>query len=679
MPYQKFYTKINWKNRPSTSTPLGATNLNHVDNAVDELDNRVVTLDASKFNISEANSLLKNLEIDTATGIIKATYYNESVRQWDLNLEKIPVSFSLSPEGILTMTTSDGTKFTANIASLIVDYQFLDGTEIDFTATSETGVKKVTAIIKNGSIKAEKLDPSIQADILNNRLLAETAAANSQTYSSDSKRYAVGGVIAADAQDNAKYYSEKSKEYSEAAEQSEGKAKTWETNARASQAASAISERDAGIAAAASEASKLAAGISATNAKASESVSQTNADSAVLASASAIQAALEADNSKKLSETNAQNSEKSAVLSQSAALEAQDWADKAEQIVDIHIATPTRAGIIMPDDITLKVLEDGTASVPVATKMAVGLVKSDEATTQVDANGVLSVKTAKQNTLGVVKGSSGISISQDGSIDVDTTFEQASQLANIIAGEAIAEVLGKVSKSIASIMGLEQNALLKNMLTNIDVNDGQKIPSAALSYLHAQRIGMSESLDIASSLTGAVNQLNSNLSGISFYHSPQYAQINFELNGEPYYEQHFPDGGIKLYDNNWSLKWETALKSDLSQKTQIAFYAIADVAGVSTGQVTGGYHNVSKMSNGQCRYSAHFTCYPGAIPNGNVVGYLPAAANPYQIVYDYVYDTVNKNWLHIRIGNSDGSIVLEGLDGAKVTASQVTLEFHIDF
>lgn len=48
----------------------------------------------------------------------------------------------------------------------------------------------------------------------------------------------------------------------------------------------------------------------------------------------------------------------------------------------------------------------------------------------------------------------------------------------------------------------------------------------------------------------------------------------------------------------------TVLNTKITQKSQSEFYAIADVAGVSTGQVADGYHNVSKMSNGQFRYSA---------------------------------------------------------------------------
>ena len=121
------------------------------------------------------------------------------------------------------------------------------------------------------------------------------------------------------------------------------------------------------------------------------------------------------------------------------------------------------------------------------------------------------------------------------------------------------------------------------------------------------------------------------------------------------------------------------LNTKITQKSQSEFHAIADVAGVSTGQVADGYHNVSKMSNGQFRYSAHFTCYPSAIPNGNIVGYLPESANPYQTIYDYAYDVIGQRWVRIRIGNDNRSIQLINLDGTNVTSAQVTLEYHIDF
>ncbi|MDR2022119.1 MAG: hypothetical protein LBQ71_02435 [Hungatella sp.] len=149
-----------------------------------------------------------------------------------------------------------------------------------------------------------------------------------------------------------------------------------------------------------------------------------------------------------------------------------------------------------------------------ATDDSLGTVKPDGVTTEVSADGAMSAKTATQSTLGLVKGSAGINVGAGGTIDVNTIFTQAAELANIIAGEAISQVLGKISKSIAVTMGLDQNALLKNMLTNIDANDQNKIPTSAFVHTLYNRIGMGTELTAGANLTEAANTLNSDLNAL---------------------------------------------------------------------------------------------------------------------------------------------------------------------
>ena len=42
--WTKLYSRINWKNRPSRNTPINETNLGKIDYALDEIDNRVISL-----------------------------------------------------------------------------------------------------------------------------------------------------------------------------------------------------------------------------------------------------------------------------------------------------------------------------------------------------------------------------------------------------------------------------------------------------------------------------------------------------------------------------------------------------------------------------------------------------------------------------------------------------------
>lgn len=150
-----------------------------------------------------------------------------------------------------------------------------------------------------------------------------------------------------------------------------------------------------------------------------------------------------------------------------------------------------------------------------ATADSLGTVMPDGTTTEIKEDGKLSAKTAQQNALGVVKGSDDIIVGEDGNLTVNTTFEQATEIANIIAGEAIKSVLGKVSKAIATTMSLDENALLKNMISGIDVNDGNKVPSSAYIHSLVDRIGMGTALEGGfDNLTAGLNSVNNNLSNV---------------------------------------------------------------------------------------------------------------------------------------------------------------------
>ncbi len=74
----KAYERINWEDYPSTETPLNEDNLNRIDRAVDILDNRVIELDASKFDKSTAQKLVKNISFNEENGKITITYYDGS-------------------------------------------------------------------------------------------------------------------------------------------------------------------------------------------------------------------------------------------------------------------------------------------------------------------------------------------------------------------------------------------------------------------------------------------------------------------------------------------------------------------------------------------------------------------------------------------------------------------------
>ena len=85
---QKVYNRINWENYPSENTPLNESNLNRVDYAVDEIDDRVIALDTEKAEVTTVASLVKDITVDDETGVITITKENGSTVQIQTTLNK---------------------------------------------------------------------------------------------------------------------------------------------------------------------------------------------------------------------------------------------------------------------------------------------------------------------------------------------------------------------------------------------------------------------------------------------------------------------------------------------------------------------------------------------------------------------------------------------------------------
>ena len=90
---QKAYQRINWRNYPSEDTPLNESNLNRVDYAVNEIDDRVISLDTEKADATVVNGLIKTIEVDDETGVITITKENGTVTEIQTTLNKIAIKF----------------------------------------------------------------------------------------------------------------------------------------------------------------------------------------------------------------------------------------------------------------------------------------------------------------------------------------------------------------------------------------------------------------------------------------------------------------------------------------------------------------------------------------------------------------------------------------------------------
>ena len=277
MALNKVYTRINWEDYPSENTDLDAYNLNQMDSAIDALDNRIISQDALKVDKSAINGNIADWTMNETTGVITITKYNGEKVIFDLNIEKIPVGFSMSDDGNITMTTEDGTQFTADIGSMIPVLTFEDSATIAVSVTGTGKNKTYSFSIKSGSVTGDMLQPNYLADVT---VQAEKASSSASDAANSAK-------AAKTSETNAK--------------SSETAAKNSETNS-ATNAETAISNATSASTSAINAAnSAKAAKTSETNAKSSETVAKNSAANA------------------EASETNALSSKNSALASASTA------------------------------------------------------------------------------------------------------------------------------------------------------------------------------------------------------------------------------------------------------------------------------------------------------------------------------------------------------------------------
>lgn len=313
MAYTKVeYNPVNWKNKSEgLITPLDKRNLNNMDGAIktlaDSLDVAYNELDTKKLSVDGSYKIISETPTwDEKTGILRFKFYDGTEFMVDFNVEKIPVSFSMNEKGVITMTTEDGTEWTADIGSLTPNYVYDDNERIAVTTSkAEDGSTHVSFDLKKGSITNDYLANDYLASIIAETVKAQTASSDAKK-SADSasesasnaaydaklaQSYAIGGSEIRDGEDldNAKYYANESKNQAKNA-----------TDYAISASANATAAKKSADSASESASSASASAKTATDATTSANTSETNAKkSADSASNSATSASLSESNAKK--------------------------------------------------------------------------------------------------------------------------------------------------------------------------------------------------------------------------------------------------------------------------------------------------------------------------------------------------------------------------------------------
>lgn len=283
--YNKIYIRNYWEN--NTPPAMNDVNLNNLENGVNTLDDRVVTLDKTKLDQSTANTMVKDVTFNESTGIFTVTKLNGSTFTIDTKLEKIAVNFRFDKENqVLVIVLDDGTEQQVDLSALITQYEFLDSDTVVFTISADG---KVSANIKNGSITDEMLEPNYLANITvqaGKAQASENAAAQSASDADyDAKlaqSYAIGesGIRDGENTDNAKYYKEQAQNSSDSASNSASSALLSSQTATTKASEAATSSANAKTSESNAKSSETAAKTSETNAKSSEVSSLNSANKA---------------------------------------------------------------------------------------------------------------------------------------------------------------------------------------------------------------------------------------------------------------------------------------------------------------------------------------------------------------------------------------------------------------
>jgi len=184
-----------WRNKPLTTSPINQDNLNRMEVTMDVIDDRVVTFDTTKANQSDLLQTVKTITYAPLTGTFTFTHWNGSTTVINTDIEKIAINFDYDDDPTsphyqhLVIELDDGTYKYIDMSSLITQYEFVDGTIVDFTVAQDGSV---TADIKDGSITANKLQPNFLADCLAAKNASEAAADNAEESAEDAEAWAVG-------------------------------------------------------------------------------------------------------------------------------------------------------------------------------------------------------------------------------------------------------------------------------------------------------------------------------------------------------------------------------------------------------------------------------------------------------------------------------------------------------
>ena len=217
-----------------------------LDTVADDLLNRYTKTETNSLVETETCTLVADIGVDLATGVITVTKKDGSKTTIDTALEKVPSTFEFVEDTendrfYLKVTNVDGTTSQTEVTNLMNQYTFSEGDIVSFVISKSGTTTTVTANIKNGSIGLAQLSTEVKQyyEEIKSSVSADRAAVEadkavvldaSQTVTANtalvlsykeaaeenallSKSYAIGntGTRVGEDTDNSMYYSNEAK------------------------------------------------------------------------------------------------------------------------------------------------------------------------------------------------------------------------------------------------------------------------------------------------------------------------------------------------------------------------------------------------------------------------------------------------------------------------------------
>ena len=203
-----------WENLPSVQTPIIAAQLNRNEQTVDELDDRIITLDTDKANQSDLDNAIDNITL--TDGTFEIEHFDGTITTYDTDLDVIPKTYDFidNPNDAhyknLAVTLANSTTDYTDMTSVITKNDFNTSSTIQY-AVSTSGT--VSFEVVDYSITDTKMQPNYLNDITAQAGIATNAASAAASSKENSEAWAVGtrngvpvGPTDPTYQNNAQYY-----------------------------------------------------------------------------------------------------------------------------------------------------------------------------------------------------------------------------------------------------------------------------------------------------------------------------------------------------------------------------------------------------------------------------------------------------------------------------------------